>query len=73
MNADLKYVLDNEIERKQCIHCYAIWFVFDHQGNPSYYRLGNDAPENCKTCKPIDEEIEKSAICTSERWFNLDA
>ena len=73
MNADLKYVLDNEIDRRQCIRCYAMWFVFDHQGTPSYYRLGNDEPAKCDICKPIDEDIEKNSICTSERWFNLDA
>ena len=72
MNKDLIYVLDNEIDRKQCIRCYAIWFIFDHHGTPSHYRLGNDKPENCSVCAPIDKEIEERSVITSERWFSLE-
>ena len=73
VNPELRYVLENEIENKQCTLCYAMWFVFDHYGKICYYRLGQNEPALCKVCAPIDEEIESGALVTSERWVNLDS
>jgi len=64
----MQYVLDNEIERRQCNECLGIWFLFDHDGQTAYYRLSPVEPSDCSVCDPIDKEIETGAIMTSERW-----
>ena len=67
----IEYVLANEIERRQCKECLGMWFLFNHYGRESFYRLAIDAPENCSTCKPIDEEIEARSVMSEEQWVSL--
>jgi hypothetical protein len=67
----LKYIFRNLIDRKQCEECGAHWFYFNHEAEKAYYRLGELAPSQCETCKPIDESIESESLATAERWFNL--
>ena len=66
----MKFILENEIDRKQCIECTAIWFHFSHGENTGYYRLSPVAPESCPVCKPLDEDLEKNAVYTVARWMN---
>jgi len=66
-----RYILENELDRRMCKTCHATWFMFDHRGEIGYYRLGADAPEECPTCKPIDEEIESNCIISEEQWVSL--
>ena len=70
-NKRIKYILENELDRKQCVACHAIWFMFNHHGEIGYYRLGEDAPENCATCAPIDLEIEERSVISEEQWVSL--
>ena len=69
---NMKYVLDNEIERKQCTECLGMWFIFDHEGSEAFYRLSPVAPEMCTVCEPIDREIESKSIVSMERWIKVD-
>lgn len=72
MNNQLRYVLKHEIDNRQCKICYAMWFAFDHHGSICYYRLGADAPENCKICALVDKQVEEKALVTSERWNSIE-
>jgi len=65
---NLKYVLDNEIVRHQCLECLGMWFIFDHQGNEAVYRLSPVAPEMCTICKPIDMKVVENSIMSVEQW-----
>ncbi len=68
----IKYVLENELDRRMCKTCHAMWFMFRSDiGTVGYYRLGDNAPEHCLTCKPIDEEIEAGCIISEEQWVSL--
>ena len=69
---DLKYVLDNLIEKRFCAACAGWWFRFNHEGVMGYYRLSPLAPGDCPTCKPLDEEIEAGSIVSMERWVVLE-
>ena len=72
MNPELKYVLEHQIDRRQCKLCYAMWFAFDHHGQVAYYRLGQDEPDLCEICKPIDEDIESKCVVSHERWVTIE-
>lgn len=67
----IEYVLANEIDRRQCKECLGIWFLFNHNGSESFYRLARVAPETCVVCKPIDEEIEARSVMSEEQWVSL--
>ena len=66
---NMKYVLDNELERKQCKECLGMWVCFNHEGQKAFYRLSPVAPRDCSICKPIDEEIEAKSIMSVEQWI----
>jgi hypothetical protein len=68
---DIRYALDNEINRHSCPVCLAVWIVFDHEGKTGIYRLGQVEPSDCPECRTIDHNIEtdSSFIVSSERWF----
>ena len=68
----MKYVLENEIERKQCIECLGMWIKFHHGTQIGVYRLSPVAPCDCSVCDPIDQDIESQSIVSFERWFNRD-
>lgn len=68
---NLKYVLDNLIERKQCIECLGMWFLFNHEGKEAFYRLSQVEPSDCKVCDPIDKEIEEKCLVSMERWVQV--
>jgi len=67
---NIQYVLDNEIERRQCTECLGMWFLFNHEGNDAFYRLSEVEPSGCSICHPIDEEIEAKAVLTASRWIS---
>lgn len=69
---NIRFVLDNEIERKQCTECLGLWFKFKHQEQIGIYRLSPVEPGDCSICAPIDIDIESKAIVTSERWMSID-
>jgi hypothetical protein len=48
-----------------------MWIMFNHINEIGYYRLGDDAPGACTTCKPIDEQIEAKCIISEEQWVSL--
>ena len=68
---NLKYVLDNLIERKQCIECLGMWFLFNHEGKEAFYRLSQVEPSDCTVCDPIDKEIEEKCIISMEKWIEV--
>lgn len=67
----MQYILNNLIERKQCIECQSHWFLFNHEGKESFYRLGMIAPEFCDACRPLDQQLEAHSILTQEQWVEL--
>ena len=67
----MKYVLENEIERKQCKECAGIWFHFNHEGNDAYYRLSPVSPEQCSVCLPLNTDLESNALLSMERWIKV--
>jgi len=69
---NIKYVLDNEIERKQCKECLGMWVCFNHEGKTAFYRLSPVAPHDCSICKPIDEDIESRSLVSVEQWIGVD-
>ena len=69
-NEMMKWVLENEIARKQCLECLGIWFkVWVSDDNMGYYRLSPVAPIDCSVCLPLDEELESSSVYSVEGWF----
>lgn len=70
---NIKYVLENVISQRQCSLCGALWFIFDN-GNKTngVFRLGDDAPEKCLMCKPVDEQVIKDSLYNVERWVSGD-
>jgi len=36
---NIRFILDNEIERRQCTECLGLWFKFKHQEQIGIYRL----------------------------------
>jgi hypothetical protein len=68
---NMGYVLANEIERRHCRSCGAIWIRFNHEGHHALYRLGFDAPENCATCGPFDRRMTEDSIVTFEEWVQV--
>ena len=69
---NIQYVLDNELERKQCTECLGMWFRFKHEDSVGIYRLSPVEPADCTICEPIDRDIESRAIVTAERWMSID-
>lgn len=67
----LKFIFRNLIERKQCNECDAHWFHFNHGDDKAFYRLGDQAPESCVVCAPLDEQLEAESRISAERWFDL--
>ena len=67
----MKYVLDNEIERKQCKECAGIWFHFNHEGKGAYYRLSPVSPDMCTVCNPLDKDLESQSLLSMERWIKV--
>ena len=72
MNSALKYVLANEISNKRCKDCHGVWFLFDHNGTESFYRLSPVAPIDCKLCYALDVAIESKSLLTMERWIEVE-
>jgi len=72
MMIDLKYVLANCIDMKQCKECTAVWFLFRHDDNQAYYRLAPEAPVDCSQCSVIDTLIETDCILTMEEWIEIE-
>jgi hypothetical protein len=68
---NMKYVLDNLIEKKQCEECLGMWFMFNHEGKHGIYRLSPLHPSECRLCYARDIRIEsaKAFIMSSERWI----
>ena len=68
---DMKFILENEIDRHQCPLCLGMWIRFDVEGKLGIYRLSPIEPAGCPTCGPIDQQIESdpSHIVSVERWF----
>jgi len=69
---DLKYVLANSTDMKQCKECAAVWFLFRHDNNKAYYRLAPEAPVDCSQCSVIDTLIEADCILTMEQWIEIE-
>jgi len=67
----MKYVLENEIERKQCKECAGIWFHFNHEGKDAYYRLSPVSPDMCTVCYPLDKDLESKSLLSMERWIKV--
>jgi len=69
---DLKYVLANSTDMKQCKECAAVWFLFNHDAVQGIYRLAPEAPVDCSKCSVIDTLIEADCILTIEQWMEID-
>jgi len=69
---DLKYVLANCTDMKQCKECAAVWFLFNHDDIQGIYRLAPQAPVDCSKCSVIDTTIEADCILTSEQWLVIE-
>lgn len=67
---ELRYVLTNEIERRQCKTCLSMWIWFDNGAKTKgVFRLGTMPPEDCSHCEKLDEEISEEALLTKEGWI----
>ena len=71
-NFGLQYVLDNLIAVRPCEMCGAIWFKFSNEGKIGIYRLGEEPPEKCITCKAIDDQVSRGSLMTAERWISRE-
>ncbi len=69
---NIRYVLQNELERKQCVECFGMWFRFQHGKQIGIYRLSPVEPGDCTICAPIDADIESKSIVSTERWMSID-
>jgi hypothetical protein len=69
---NMKYVLANEIERRQCEECFGMWFLFDCEGKEAFYRLSTVEPSQCTICDPIDKDIESKSLMSTEKWIKGD-
>jgi len=67
---NIQYVLDNEIERRQCTECLGFWFLFNHEGSDAFYRLSEVEPSSCHICHPIDKDIESKSLLSVSRWVS---
>lgn len=68
---NIEYILNNEIDRKQCRSCFGMWIRFNHEGQLGVYRLSPVDPQSCNVCRPLDDQLESQSILTSEQWVNL--
>lgn len=68
---EIKYILENEIDRQQCPLCLGMWIRFNHYGATGVFRLSPVEPAACPTCSKIDKDIESdsSFVASFERWF----
>ena len=69
---DIRYVLENELNRKYCSNCGAVWVLFNHNGLEGIYRLSPVAPEECPPCHELDKKGSENAIMTAEGWIKND-
>lgn len=67
----VKYVLDNELDRRHCSECLGMWFLFAHEGKEAFYRLSPVEPKDCSICGPLDAEIDAKAIMSVEGWRKI--
>lgn len=71
---NIKFVLDNEIDRTTCRDCGAVWFRFNAtNAKLGIYRLAFNEPISCYRCFARDQRIEADPgfVASSEQWFDL--